>query len=138
MIRTRTCAYQGVRNVRFFRNFGALCFLEAPVLRLVLLPYHRRYCIIMKAYYVNIEMLVQSLTKKSKEKVQVKQKNQWMECCVFLFVYFIYRGRNPNPVKHPSDVPEVLHIFWKINSKDLAQRRIQNAVKNPKQNFLRK
>ena len=92
----------------------------------------------MKAYYVNIEMLVQSLTKKSKEKVQVKQKNQWMECCVFLFVYFIYRGRNPNPVKHPSDVPEVLHIFWKINSKDLAQRRIQNAVKNPKQNFLRK
>ena len=39
LIRTRTCAYQGVRNVRFFGKFGVLCFLEALVLRFALLPY---------------------------------------------------------------------------------------------------
>ena len=31
LIRTRTCAYQGVRNVRFFGIFDVLCFLETPV-----------------------------------------------------------------------------------------------------------
>ena len=36
------CAYQGVRNICFFRKFGMLCFLETPVLKLVLLPYYRR------------------------------------------------------------------------------------------------
>ena len=39
---TRTCAYQGVRNVRFFGKFDVLCFLETPVLRFALLPYYRR------------------------------------------------------------------------------------------------
>ena len=36
---TRMCAYQRVRNVRFFGKFGVLCFLETPVLRFVLLPH---------------------------------------------------------------------------------------------------
>ena len=35
----RMCAYQRVRNVRFFGKFGVLCFLETPVLRFVLLPH---------------------------------------------------------------------------------------------------
>ena len=39
---TRTCAYQRVRNVRFFRKFGVLCFVETTVLRFVLSPYYRR------------------------------------------------------------------------------------------------
>ena len=39
----RTCAYQEVRNVRFFWKFGVLCFLETPVLRFALSPYYRSY-----------------------------------------------------------------------------------------------
>ena len=42
LIRTRTFAYQGVRNVCFGGNFGVLCSLETPVFRFALLPYHRR------------------------------------------------------------------------------------------------
>ena len=41
LIRIRTCAYQGVRNVFFSGEFGVLCFLETPVLRFALLPYYR-------------------------------------------------------------------------------------------------
>ena len=37
LIRRRTCAYQGVRNVCFFGKFGVLCFLETTVLRFALL-----------------------------------------------------------------------------------------------------
>ena len=29
-----SCAYQGVKNVRFFGKFDVLCFLETPALRL--------------------------------------------------------------------------------------------------------
>ena len=43
LIRTRTYAYQGVRNFRFFGKFGLICFLETPVLRFSLLPSYRRY-----------------------------------------------------------------------------------------------
>ena len=43
LIRTRTSAYQGVRNVCFFWKFGVLCFLETPVLRFGLLRYYRRF-----------------------------------------------------------------------------------------------
>ena len=43
LIRTRTCAYQWVRNVRFFGKFDVLCFLEKLVLRFALLPYYRRF-----------------------------------------------------------------------------------------------
>ena len=42
LIRTRTCAYRGIKNVRFCGKFGVLCFLEAPVLRFNLLPHYRR------------------------------------------------------------------------------------------------
>ena len=42
LIRTRTCTYQGVRNVRFFGKSDVFCFLETPVLRFTLLPYYRR------------------------------------------------------------------------------------------------
>ena len=42
------CAYQGVRNVRFFGKFSVLCFLETPVLRFALLPYYR--WIVMKLW----------------------------------------------------------------------------------------
>ena len=42
MIRTRMCAYQGVGNVRFFRKFDVLCFLETPVSIFALLPYYRQ------------------------------------------------------------------------------------------------
>ena len=42
LICTRTCAYQGVKNVCFCGKFGVLCFLETPVLRSALLPYYRR------------------------------------------------------------------------------------------------
>ena len=38
LIRTRMCAYQEAKNVKF----DVLCFLETPVLRLALLPYYRR------------------------------------------------------------------------------------------------
>ena len=41
-ISARTCAYQGVKNVRFCGKFGVLCFLETSVLRFALLPYYRR------------------------------------------------------------------------------------------------
>ena len=30
-----------------YRNFGVLCLLETPVLRFALLPYYRRYIIII-------------------------------------------------------------------------------------------
>ena len=42
LIRTRTCAYQKVRNVRFFGKFDVLCFPETPVLRFAILPYYWR------------------------------------------------------------------------------------------------
>ena len=41
-IRTRTCAYQGVRNVHFFGKFVVFCFLATSVLIFVLLHYYRR------------------------------------------------------------------------------------------------
>ena len=43
LIGTRTCAYQGVRNVCFFGKFGVFCFLETPVLRFALLSYYGRF-----------------------------------------------------------------------------------------------
>ena len=45
LIHTRTCAYQGVRNVWlffFFGKFDVLCFLVTSVLRFALLPYYQR------------------------------------------------------------------------------------------------
>ena len=42
LIRTRTSAYQGVKN-SFFRKFGVICFLLTPVLRYALLPYYQRF-----------------------------------------------------------------------------------------------
>ena len=36
-----TCAYQEVRNVRFFGIFDVLCFLVISVLRFTFLPYYR-------------------------------------------------------------------------------------------------
>ena len=42
LIRTRTYAFQGVRNVCFFGKFSVLCFLEIPVLRFPLLTYYRQ------------------------------------------------------------------------------------------------
>ena len=42
MIHTRTCAYQGVRNVCFLENLAHFVFFETPVLRFALLPYYRR------------------------------------------------------------------------------------------------
>ena len=36
------CAYQGVRNIRFFGQFDVLRFLVTPVLGFALLPYYRR------------------------------------------------------------------------------------------------
>ena len=38
LICTRTCLYQRVRNVRFARKFGVLCFFETPALGFALLP----------------------------------------------------------------------------------------------------
>ena len=51
VIRTRTCVYQGVRNVRFFGKLGMLCFLETPVLRFALLTYYRRMDPWLPLYY---------------------------------------------------------------------------------------
>ena len=39
LIRTRICAYQGVRNVRFSEYLACFFFLVTPVLRFALLPY---------------------------------------------------------------------------------------------------
>ena len=42
LIQTRGCVcVKGVRSIRFFRNFGKLCFLGTPTLRFALLPYCR-------------------------------------------------------------------------------------------------
>ena len=41
LIRTHTCAYQGVRNNRFFGKFDVICFLETPVFRFAFLPNYR-------------------------------------------------------------------------------------------------
>ena len=46
MIRTRTCAYQEVRNLR---KFGMLCFF-ASVLRFGLLPYYRGFRLYFELY----------------------------------------------------------------------------------------
>ena len=43
LIRSRTCAYYGIRNFRFFRKFYVLCFLVTSVLRFAFFPYYRRY-----------------------------------------------------------------------------------------------
>ena len=42
LIRTRMCAYQGLRNVSFFGKFAIICFLVTSVFRFSLLPYYRR------------------------------------------------------------------------------------------------
>ena len=42
LIRTRTCAFQGVRNIEFYGEFGVLYFLVTPVLRFALLSYYRQ------------------------------------------------------------------------------------------------
>ena len=48
LIPTRTCAYQGVRNVRFFGKFDVLCFLETPVFRFTVF-----FCLITDEETVN-------------------------------------------------------------------------------------
>ena len=50
LIPTRTCAYQGVRNVRFFGKFDVLCFLETPVFRFT------AFCLITDEETVNKAM----------------------------------------------------------------------------------
>ena len=42
LIGTRTCAYQGVRNVCFSENLACFVFFEIPILRFARLPYYRR------------------------------------------------------------------------------------------------
>ena len=42
VIRTGACAYQGVRNIFFFRKLGVLCFLVTPALIVALFPYYRQ------------------------------------------------------------------------------------------------
>ena len=42
VLKHKSCAYQGVKNVRFFEKFGILCFFETPVLRFALLSYYRQ------------------------------------------------------------------------------------------------
>ena len=42
LIRTRTCAYQGVRNACFSENLSCFVFFETPVLRFAFLPYYRQ------------------------------------------------------------------------------------------------
>ena len=42
LIRRRTCTYQGVRNVYFFRKFDVFIFLIPPFLRLAFLHYCRQ------------------------------------------------------------------------------------------------
>ena len=41
--RLRTCAYQGVRNVRFSENLAGFVFLKYPFLRIAVLSYYRRF-----------------------------------------------------------------------------------------------
>ena len=41
-LHTCTCAYQGVRMVRFSENLACFVFLKPPFLRLILLSYYRR------------------------------------------------------------------------------------------------
>ena len=55
LIRTRTCAYQGVRSL-FFEKFGVFCFLETPVLRFALLPYYRQYFMRLSTKFSVISM----------------------------------------------------------------------------------
>ena len=51
--RTRTCAYQGKRNVCFLGKFGAFCFLETPILRFALLPDYQQYgAVILKESFI--------------------------------------------------------------------------------------
>ena len=52
LTRTRTCEYQGVRNVRFSEKFGVLCFLETPFLRFPLLPYYLRILLWRLPYFI--------------------------------------------------------------------------------------
>ena len=48
MAKERTCAYQGLRNVRSSIGYACFVFLVTPVLRFTLLPYCRRNsCIII-------------------------------------------------------------------------------------------
>ena len=58
LIRTRTCAYQGVRNVCFFGKFGVLCFLETPVLRFAPLLSYRSFLtfLIAKTFRRSLEV----------------------------------------------------------------------------------
>ena len=45
-----TCADHGVRNIRFSKNFGGLCFLETSVLRFARLPYYWQFKILSNIY----------------------------------------------------------------------------------------
>ena len=46
LIRTRTCAYQGVKKRSFFGKFSVLCILVTSILRFALLPYYRHFMIV--------------------------------------------------------------------------------------------
>ena len=62
LICTRTCEYQGVRNVRFFEKFGVLCFLETPVLRFALLRYCQRLAEV-HAFFIQWSFLSRTIVK---------------------------------------------------------------------------
>ena len=57
---TRTCAYQGVRNVHFLEKFGVLCFLETPVLKFVFLLYYQR-SLYFRLMIITIKATMQSM-----------------------------------------------------------------------------
>ena len=58
LIRNRTCAYQGVRNVRLFEKFGVLCFLVTSVVRFAFLPYYQLnvVCICLNPYQAHVTL----------------------------------------------------------------------------------
>ena len=53
------CVSEG-KKCLLFGKFGVLCFLETPVLRFALLPYYRRYCLLL-ILFRNVILLVNSI-----------------------------------------------------------------------------
>ena len=71
LIRTRTCAYQGVKNVRFWENLACFVFLEHPF-------WDSPFCLITDSFCCspnNYENVSRKITEFDKEKARCKEHN---------------------------------------------------------------
>ena len=93
LIRTRTCAYRGVRNVSFFGKFDVFFFLKH-------LFWDSPFCLITKKYSSKLDLISRTILNESHmQRKHYTQKTLFLSIC------------NKDPVHRPIQ-NSVRHLRW--------------------------